>query len=783
MMDCRRRSTVDDDRSRRWVVDDDRYPRRWAIDDDRSRIAFYQAQSKASLDRIDNNLRSIDKNLRYMRRMRMPSATIPASSSSLLSSASRNHKQFCNHPAEVDDYPPLELPLRWRDLPLFQDHPPPTRMNRPNDLHAPPVVPNPHILQIHDAFPNDEDDDSFSLGDRAKQESQWHRMKRTDEMVRPNSRWHSSAAVRDQTSSQAGSRLTSCNPNPVSDIPCASRSASSHDTKPTSDQIKSHVVITRSVLVPPMCAPLEPVNPRSVRYQDPLHHLFSTSVDVLTCKSTRMSQQMDGKGEITLAVVTKDDESPEGILEKVRADDVNISETYEEDRAAETNMFKSHHLLFRTDKSIVDIPVSANKLMLIQLPSIANCLPDIVKKINEEMNRNVLVLETVPQNLVIIGVTRRAYISKTIEAALLSEVCNGLHAISIAEIITNDMVVCGKASRSGTRSILIVGVKMSGLNFTDKKDPTRCPQAVRRNVVKGSEHNLKRLKEVVQELDKVPSEVRMKAICVLESVLRKQDDDYCSIIESYFSKDNDDVVKCCELPQASLREKANKVLSLLGGDLHSAPEKEDPTDGKSKAVPTTQLPDLIDTGGLEDDEFGSSSKNLVDEGVGDLTSAPLVDELFGRMGKTTLLQHIYEDEMADEFDLKMWVGVSNNFDVKKIIADMLEFLKMNKPSLDTLYALQKNSKFEMMSKKFLLVLDEEERDKTKWENMLASLSCGSLGSKILVTTRMDSVAEFNILEMLVQFKDSKAEPPHLDWGKPLHVVILKSAFKVFDPGI
>ncbi|PKU82127.1 protein MODIFIED TRANSPORT TO THE VACUOLE 1 [Dendrobium catenatum] len=141
-------------------------------------------------------------------------------------------------------------------------------------------------------------------------------------------------------------------------------------------------------------------------------------------------------------------------------------------------------------------------------------------------------------------------------------------------------------------------------------------------------------------------QVRMKAICVLESILRKQDDDYCSIIESYFSENNDAVVKCCELPQASLREKANKVLTLLGGDLHSAPGNEDPTDGKSKPVPTAQLPDLIDTGGLEDDEFGTSSKNLVDEGVGDLTSAPLVDDLFG--GAQISEVSISKNENADD---------------------------------------------------------------------------------------------------------------------------------------
>ncbi|PKU72855.1 CBL-interacting serine/threonine-protein kinase 3 [Dendrobium catenatum] len=82
-----------------------------------------------------------------------------------------------------------------------------------------------------------------------------------------------------------------------------------------------------------------------------------------------------------------------------------------------------------------------------------------------------------------------------------------------------------------------------------------------------------------------------------------------------------------------------------------------------------------------------------------------------------------------------------------------------------------------------------EQDKTKWENVLASLSSvlaslssGSLGSKILITTRMDSAAEFYVLEILVQFNDFKVDPPHVDWGKPHHVVILKPAIKIFDPG-
>ncbi|XP_020675039.1 putative disease resistance protein RGA3 [Dendrobium catenatum] len=118
----------------------------------------------------------------------------------------------------------------------------------------------------------------------------------------------------------------------------------------------------------------------------------------------------------------------------------------------------------------------------------------------------------------------------------------------------------------------------------------------------------------------------------------------------------------------------------------------------------------------------------------------------GGMGKTSLLQHVYkDDEITKEFDFRMWVCVSNNFDVKKVIADMLESLKKERPRLETLGELQGCLEEEVMSKKFLLVLDDiweedDEKDKNKWEDVLAPLAYGGFGSKILVTTRTDSVA-------------------------------------------
>ncbi|KAH0468024.1 hypothetical protein IEQ34_003057 [Dendrobium chrysotoxum] len=119
----------------------------------------------------------------------------------------------------------------------------------------------------------------------------------------------------------------------------------------------------------------------------------------------------------------------------------------------------------------------------------------------------------------------------------------------------------------------------------------------------------------------------------------------------------------------------------------------------------------------------------------------------GGMGKTTPWQHVYKDEIIEIFDLKMWVCISINFDAKKrslqICWNLLK--KKEKPNPDSHDALQRKFKEEVMSKRFLLVLDdiwseEEEQHNNKWENVLAPPSCGSLGSKILVTTRMDTVA-------------------------------------------
>ncbi|XP_028756190.1 protein MODIFIED TRANSPORT TO THE VACUOLE 1 [Neltuma alba] len=142
-------------------------------------------------------------------------------------------------------------------------------------------------------------------------------------------------------------------------------------------------------------------------------------------------------------------------------------------------------------------------------------------------------------------------------------------------------------------------------------------------------------------------QVRMKAVCVLESILRKKDDDHFSPMTSYFTENKDVVVRCSESAQASLREKANKVLGLLGVDQpdSSATNSEKPQ--KAESANVAGMPDLIDTGD-PNDCYGKddSTKGSNDYNVANFTSpTPLIDDIFGDFGGS-----VRESEPKNEED-------------------------------------------------------------------------------------------------------------------------------------
>ncbi|XP_072967993.1 putative disease resistance protein RGA3 [Typha angustifolia] len=116
----------------------------------------------------------------------------------------------------------------------------------------------------------------------------------------------------------------------------------------------------------------------------------------------------------------------------------------------------------------------------------------------------------------------------------------------------------------------------------------------------------------------------------------------------------------------------------------------------------------------------------------------------GGIGKTTLAQFVYNDKIIDDhFDKKVWVYVSNNFDVlsltKKIYARVFD---VNQPTYNFDYLQRELSKF-LESKNILLVLDDvwNDDDRESWVKLLTPFSSVKSGSMILLTTRMEKVAK------------------------------------------
>ncbi|XP_060967328.1 putative disease resistance RPP13-like protein 1 [Cannabis sativa] len=114
----------------------------------------------------------------------------------------------------------------------------------------------------------------------------------------------------------------------------------------------------------------------------------------------------------------------------------------------------------------------------------------------------------------------------------------------------------------------------------------------------------------------------------------------------------------------------------------------------------------------------------------------------GGVGKTTLAQLVYDDDrVRKHFELRVWVTVSDEFDISKITREIFEGVTSNKCEIENPDEIRRRLKEALQGKKFMFVHDDVWNESyTLWDSLKSCFDSGANGSKIVVTTRSESVA-------------------------------------------
>ncbi|TYI93868.1 hypothetical protein E1A91_D02G164300v1 [Gossypium mustelinum] len=163
-----------------------------------------------------------------------------------------------------------------------------------------------------------------------------------------------------------------------------------------------------------------------------------------------------------------------------------------------------------------------------------------------------------------------------------------------------------------------------------------------------------------------------------------------------------------------------------------------------------------DVVGRQGDKDAIMKRLLESNGVDNVSVIPIVG--IGGQGKTTLAQLAYNDERTvKHFKLRMWVCVSDVFDVKMIVGKILESATGSRYESLEMDSLKTHLRKRIDGRKYLLVLDDMWNDSRKrWLNLADLLMNGARGSKIIVTTRAQLVASITgTSQPYLAFKESK----------------------------
>ncbi|XP_050229820.1 disease resistance protein RGA2-like [Mercurialis annua] len=154
---------------------------------------------------------------------------------------------------------------------------------------------------------------------------------------------------------------------------------------------------------------------------------------------------------------------------------------------------------------------------------------------------------------------------------------------------------------------------------------------------------------------------------------------------------------------------------------------------------TYSFVDVATVIGRDDDKKKILDHLLNHVDVENVSILPIVG--IGGLGKTTLAKLVYNDErVKSHFEMKVWTCISDDFDLEVVLRKIIQAATGRKCIGWGIEQLQAFLRKTINNKKYLLILDDVwNEDRRKWNELRSLLMGGANGSRILVTTRKNSV--------------------------------------------
>nr|XP_048330352.1 putative disease resistance protein RGA4 isoform X2 [Ziziphus jujuba var. spinosa] len=248
---------------------------------------------------------------------------------------------------------------------------------------------------------------------------------------------------------------------------------------------------------------------------------------------------------------------------------------------------------------------------------------------------------------------------------------------------------------------------------------------------------LKKLEDIVYEADDLMDDVSTEALrrkLMSGSNMGKK-------VRTFFSSSNQLVFRCTMAHNIKEINDRLAAISKNRADFHLEVRQEESRVVLRAREPTHSYTSEENVIGRKSDRNAILDLLLDPKVQEDVSVLPIVG--LGGLGKTTLAQFVFNNEKVQtNFDLKMWVCVSENFEVKSLVERILNSATKKSTEKKEMEQLQRELRDTLNGKRYFLVLDDVwNEDREEWLKLKSLLSNGAKGSRIMITTRSQIVGK------------------------------------------